>query len=553
MKASLLLMVQYIVWLAVPVILLCTDPAPVSQGGGGSEVEVVGMVFSADNTPAYKTQIKLIPLAYDAFTGGAIGDSLIDTSDASGLYQFRNVAPGSYNVQAVGLTTRTRMLITNVDVTGDTTHIQDGVLKQPGTVRLLSGTSMGAGYITIPGTDIAIAVKENSEEIIIDSVPSGELPDIQVVTASAAVLTLTDVVVVPGDTTTIVNPRWTGHKQIVFNTTASGADVKDKVTEFPVLIRLNSLNFDFSKALGKGDDIRFTSFSGKPLIHEIEMWDSVRQQASIWVKIDTVYGNNDQQFIDMYWGNPQAVITSNSSNVFDTAAGFQGVWHLAATSENRIPDATAHNFVGLSPDTARPENADGLIGYCQKFDGVDDFITMPNTAAGVLNFPENGDFTISAWVKTDTLDGVAQLVVAKGYNQYFLRLTYFPTGAPLWEFTEFKNDDSWQTCTTTTKSGNWMLLSGVRNGTKQTLYLNGVAVDSTPDTYKGNDLKRGTSSDISIGKLLQLIDLPNETQGYCYFKGSIDEVRIDNRARSAAWVKLCYMNQQTDDKLVIFK
>ena len=38
-----------------------------------------------------------------------------------------------------------------------------------------------------------------------------------------------------------------------------------------------------------------------------------------------------------------------------------------------------------------------------------------------------------------------------------------------------------------------------------------------------------------------------------FFKGMVDEVRISNIALSADWIKLCYMNQRIDDKLVIFK
>ena len=37
------------------------------------------------------------------------------------------------------------------------------------------------------------------------------------------------------------------------------------------------------------------------------------------------------------------------------------------------------------------------------------------------------------------------------------------------------------------------------------------------------------------------------------FGGLLDEIRIANIQRSANWVKLCYMNQRVDDKLVVFK
>jgi hypothetical protein len=38
-----------------------------------------------------------------------------------------------------------------------------------------------------------------------------------------------------------------------------------------------------------------------------------------------------------------------------------------------------------------------------------------------------------------------------------------------------------------------------------------------------------------------------------YFKGMLDEVRISSGACSADWIRLCYMNQKSDDALVVFK
>ena len=37
-----------------------------------------------------------------------------------------------------------------------------------------------------------------------------------------------------------------------------------------------------------------------------------------------------------------------------------------------------------------------------------------------------------------------------------------------------------------------------------------------------------------------------------FFKGKIDEVCLASTARSADWIRLCYMNQNTEDRLVTF-
>ena len=42
-------------------------------------------------------------------------------------------------------------------------------------------------------------------------------------------------------------------------------------------------------------------------------------------------------------------------------------------------------------------------------------------------------------------------------------------------------------------------------------------------------------------------------QGFAFFNGKIDEVKIGNRDPGADWIKLCYMNQKETDALVTVK
>ena len=179
---------------------------------------------------------------------------------------------------------------------------------------------------------------------------------------------------------------------------------------------------------------------------------------------------------------------------------------------------------------------------------------MPNTADSRLNFPEGGYYTLCAWVSLDTFDNEPHLIVAKGFTQYHLRFTYFPSNSPVWEFVEFSESSRWKACTTSATSRQWTLLTGVREGSRQLLYCNGVLVDSTPNSYPNNNFSRDMSNDLSIGKFLPAVDMQgvvDSSDGF--FKGSIDEVRILNAAQSPDWVRLCYMNQRAEDRLVVFK
>ena len=173
---------------------------------------------------------------------------------------------------------------------------------------------------------------------------------------------------------------------------------------------------------------------------------------------------------------------------------------------------------------------------------------MPNTANSTLNFPDDGHFTVSAWVYLDTFDFVYRTIAAKGYEQYYLRFTSYPS-APLWEFAEFDRKSTWQSTTHPATERQWVFLTGVRDGRSQYLFYNGELVDSTIKTYSNELFSRDESNDLSIGRFLKEVTFPTEG-GYCFFKGKIDEVRISGQARSRDWIRLSYMNQRSNDRLV---
>jgi len=546
------LMLHTMVLFAVTMyIFSCTPSHPVANGGG-SEVEVVGYIYNPGNQPAAATQVKLIPVDYDPATMPAIADAMIDTTDENGRYTFTMVTPGIYNVQAVQLAERTRLLVTGVDVNGDTTVVPADSLSIPGAIRLFATSgSLDVISAAIPGTDISVSVSDTMREVLLDSIPAALIPEIRYMgSGNESKLTLKNIRVLSSATVLLANPTWQYHRDIVLNTSASGADVPSAVYGFPVLVRLNSSNFDFSQARSDGTDLLFARGT-IPLPHEIESWDSTGKNAAVWVAVDTILGNDSAQSITMYWGRTSASVESNSGSVFDTAAGFAGVWHLGDAADEPARDATVNSFDGTSPDSARPAVSTGIIGNCRKFNGTTDYITMPNTSSSILNFPENGYFTVSAWVYVDTFDHVYRTIVTKGFEQYFLQLSYFPGDSALWQFSVFTEEENWNMSHIRATKQKWMLLTGVRNDTSQSLYVNGTLV-ANPTVLFDQDTTRNTSNDLSIGRFMQEATFPAKF-GFCYFKGDIDEVRISSVARDKNWIRLDYMNQRSDDKLLIFK
>jgi hypothetical protein len=66
------------------------------------------------------------------------------------------------------------------------------------------------------------------------------------------------------------------------------------------------------------------------------------------------------------------------------------------------------------------------------------------------------------------------------------------------------------------------------------------------------DYPRHSGDNFTIGKFGRSVAIPYY-QGWSYFNGRIDEVRVSSLALTADWIKLCYMNQKENDFLVVFE
>ncbi len=512
---------------------------------------LTGCIRNSDNTPASYSVVKLLPIDYNPVYDNS--GYQCDTTDSNGVYSFRGVDTGRYSVIARNVKNLTSCLVRNIDINQDTIQkAPEGTLKKSGTLSATfsSENAVANGYVYIPGTDV-YSITGSESTVYLSDIPCGEYEEVIVVFKNGSANIARDPVVIDaGGTYTVSFPLWKYSTDFLLNTTASGADVTSNVYDFPVLIRLNGNTFDFSDAQPDGSDIVFSNARNMMLPHAIERWDAVRKVAEIWITIDTVYGNNQTQSITMYWGNP-SVKSQQSIPVFDTVNGFQGVWHLGDSLNSKLADATDNGYNGLSPDSASVKIDEGVIGLCRYFDG-NDYITMPSTAQSRLSFDEGGTYTVSAWVRLDTSDNASHCIVSKGFEQYFLRSTYISTNVtstiPLWEYVEFSETNKWQALNAAASDKTWSLITGVRQGTEQKLYCNGVLVDSSVDIWK-NAVSRNTTNDLYIGRFATPVLLPL-IEGHCYFKGSIDEVRILSKAQTPDWIRLCYMNQRPDDKLL---
>ncbi len=525
------------------------ETAGATETGNTKSTKVIGLILTPDGTAASQVSARLMTSGADPLAGAPRVDTVAET-DNRGAYRFSIKDSGFCNLIAVSGKSGARLLIKNIRVVGDSVMVPADTLRDPGALKLflMEMPDLAGSYLYFAGTRISSAIDSSAIArgfLILDSLPVGPIPELFQLKPdgrSKLILAENSIRILSGDTLSAgAYSAWPYSRQVRLNTTAAGAGVPADVAGFPLLVRLDSSNFDFTQAEPRGADLRFTKSDGSPLRYEIAGWDAARKHAEAWVRMDTVAGNSASQSIRMFWGRADAPAKSDPQGVFDKSGGFTAVWHLEGDGGNSqaYTDATANHSDGKGVNMDSASGAGGMVGGAQRFNGGDGHIDIPGSAAGPLNFPENGRYSISAWVKADKLTAAYQTLVGKGDNQYNVQISF----ENQWHFVEAMASGTYEATEVPAAAGNWKYLTCVRNGTGQTLYINGTLADGSK-AVKSLQAHRSENFTVSIGGNSEVTG-----QG---FSGLIDEVVISGTARSADWIKLSFENQRPDQKLLSF-
>ncbi len=323
---------------------------------------------------------------------------------------------------------------------------------------------------------------------------------------------------------------WKCSGDIYIITTPEGADLPATAREsdFPLLLRLNRANFDFSQAKANGEDIRFAGGGGSPLAYQIEQWDAANGIAVIWVRIPAITGNS-RQAITMYWGKADAQSESSGAAVFNAANGYATVLHLDEALKDEVGTVT--------PKDAGSTATDGMIGkgrHITQGKGI-------NCGDHITKYPYSGDpFTSEAWVRAESA-GAAIF----GWGRYATRFNgktgsgnevVISIGSPP-RFGWSSDGPGGAGSPMPAVIGQWYHLAATYCDGNSQFYVNGK--------LEGSRRQPGAMSmmndiNMTIGGL----------RGSYQYTGDIDEVRVSRVARSADWMKLEYENQKAMQALV---
>jgi hypothetical protein len=326
--------------------------------------------------------------------------------------------------------------------------------------------------------------------------------------------------------------NWQYRKKITIN----AVNVVATLTNFPVLISLPSDGDLSTNARSDGFDILFTAADEvSKLSHEIEKYDNATGKLVAWVRIPTLSSVTDTD-IYMYYGNAGAANQQSVTAVWDS--NFKIVQHLeeATGGANAIKDSTGYNNNGT--DVNAP-----TLGATGKIDGA---ITFNKASSQYIQLPasntilNSGDFAIEAWFKTTTNHPVYGVGTMEG------RIVNLHRGATAGSAISIYVEQNmvgylyysgttyiWVKYTVNYYDGIYHHIVVTHDTSSNTyrLYFDGVQVASDINTFG------------SVGTFPSFIGAHDTTVGQRYFNGNIDEVRISNTARSAAWIQTSFNNQ----------
>ncbi len=333
--------------------------------------------------------------------------------------------------------------------------------------------------------------------------------------------------------------------------TFAGYTQNETLTNFPILVKLstNLPGFSYKQfASPAGGDLRFMDSSGTTLLnHEIDQWNT-NGTSLVWVQVPTLSSNNS--YIWAYWGDPTVTyLPASSTNGAVWANNSLSVWHLSQTPPASMLDSTANNNLA-TPSTNFPatNQISGIIGGSLYFNT--NWLNVPHSIPSSTPLElAGGQFTLSAWVYLNaSSDGV---IIGNGQNgvvwySWFLTVGNNP-GVD-------QNNTANRLCvgfrssnvsgsilasqTSNVVLSNWVYVAGTLDGSNLTLYVNGIANTTQATTaapyYNGTQLWIGA-------------DLNRD-----YLNGQLDEVRVENVARSSNWVWACYMNEASNSTFATY-
>ena len=322
------------------------------------------------------------------------------------------------------------------------------------------------------------------------------------------------------------NGEWSIRKKITIDTSGTGTAINQQIGPTTILLRLHDGNFQFGSAKDDGSDIRFVAADDKTLLtYHIEKYDSLLNEAFIWVKLPDVAPGGKTIFW-LYYGN-----SGNSASRVDNAKASYDPETVLVYHFNAQPPADVTSYEN-NGKTAAIQVEGSLIGGGVRFDGQNN-VTLPDSPS--LAWSEGATFTWSAWINANELQPNAAIYSRRDNGSGLV--IGLDNGIPYLEVTGASGSVRTAAGTALTAKS-WHHLAVVAGGSVVTVFVDGESYATLNARVPAMNAAPVLGGD------------PNGTG----FKGEMDELEISKAGRSPGFIKFIASNQGINDtsKLLTF-
>lgn len=238
-------------------------------------------------------------------------------------------------------------------------------------------------------------------------------------------------------------------------------------------------------------------------------------------------------------GSAEAAFIVQHPLALGLSNGLVGYWTFDGndTGEFKTTDKSGNKNHGTL--TNGPAKTEGKLGQALSFDGVNDYVDAGNNS----NMRFTSNFSVSLWVNPSTAGSGGQVIgkwASDNTKGWAIDVGYYHTNEVTIAFRNNSGGDYWSAYSATTipaKSWTHIAMYYPGNGSAPTLWINGQLQTLTTYLVLGNGLSGIVDSgeNLTIGRSHMFTET-----SYIYFSGSVDDVRIYNRALSASEILRLY-------------
>ena len=227
-----------------------------------------------------------------------------------------------------------------------------------------------------------------------------------------------------------------------------------------------------------------------------------------------------------------------------TDTGLKGYWSFNGKDMSGTSAYDRSGAGNTGTLTGGPSIAEGKVGQTLSFDGVNDYVTIPDSAA----LSPTTAFSVSFWTRiTGTISSANRTLVSKTVvNQRTWAISQLSTGALRFHVATSSADTGTYGTTDSTSIftvNQWVHItatydgSGSGNAGRAKVYVNGI---EQPLTFTG-------TISATIADTTAPLDVGNTANGQSFLTGNVDEARFYSRALTAGEIKGLY-DMGADDK-----